>query len=283
MKRSGNDAIRPALRSPANSCQERTSVRQTRSSRCGGRAHGPAHGDGTRAVGETGWCLPWGERPRLRYPAVARPRLQRADSFLAMVKSSFIPRYFRMRSVVEQSTRLLGGCARHHDGDDQQREERLDHRQNLGPLTHNRGVRGAEGGALIEGEEQIVREVRGPAGSTVLVLGELEILALVSIASASSWSTLVDLPVLHGEHDHVRTPKQARVPQGRQGRYRLGGQDYDQEEHAGTHRDRGEADERQTAGGTDGGGLLVGRTGSARSAPPRVRGAEKRAQLSDRP
>jgi hypothetical protein len=96
--------------------------------------------------------------------------------------------------------------ARHHNGNDQQREERLDHGKYLGSLAHDRGVGGAEGRALVEGQEQVVREVRRPAGRAVLILRELKIGTLMVIAPASSRPTLVDLPVLHSEGHHVREP-----------------------------------------------------------------------------
>ncbi len=47
----------------------------------------------------------------------------------------------------------LGGSTGYDHGDDHQRESCLDHRQNLGPLTDDRGVRRAESSALVEGKE----------------------------------------------------------------------------------------------------------------------------------
>src|SRR5215213_4126826 len=94
----------------------------------------------------------------------------------------------------------------HEHGEDQQREHGLHHHQNLRPLTQEGGVRGAEGGARVEGEEEVVQKARGPGAGGLAVevhLGEQEVIADVPFPVPLRRLASVYLPVPDGDRDHV--------------------------------------------------------------------------------
>ena len=79
----------------------------------------------------------------------------------------------------------------HEHGEDQQREQGLHHHQNLRPPAQDSGVGGAEGGARVEGEEEVVQKAGDQARavlSSKFIWGNRTI---VSLSSSFCRSTLV--------------------------------------------------------------------------------------------
>ena len=102
----------------------------------------------------------------------------------------------------------------HEHGEDQEREQRLHHHQNLRPLTQDSGVRGAEGGARVEGEEEVVQKTPGTRRGRSCrrsSFGEQEVLANVPLPEPLRRPASVYLPVPNSERCHVDDPEQGRV------------------------------------------------------------------------
>src|SRR5829696_1987483 len=85
--------------------------------------------------------------------------------------------------VLSRGGERVDGATDEH-GDDRQRDDRLGHREHLRPPTEDRRVRGAEGRASVEREEEVVHEARRPAARHRPALGHLgeeEVLAVVTV------------------------------------------------------------------------------------------------------
>src|ERR1700690_1146628 len=153
------------------------------------------------------------------------------------------------------------------EGNYRQRDERLDHHAGFGPAGKDSGVRGGKGGACVEGEEQIIHEMRGPGGAVPIVIfmscgrivgaqakhlreeeGAVEATARGFAALGTSG---VQLPIPESEDENVGYPKSCGGTQQCVGRLAMLRQALNQKEKGSDH---GECDcavggEREDASG----------------------------------
>src|SRR5262245_27683685 len=116
------------------------------------------------------------------------------------------------------SRRAIWRCGgrRNEQHDDAERNEDLDHCQNLCPACEERRISRTECGTLRERDEQIIDKARMPACTRKLrslVMCNLHLWKKETLAAefslflAQGWPAAIQTPVPQSEHDHIRQPK----------------------------------------------------------------------------
>jgi hypothetical protein len=172
------------------------------------------------------------------------------------------------RAVVAASESLslqdVDGAGGEQD-DGREGDEGLDHHQGLGPAGEDGAVSGGEGGAGVEGEEEVVDEAGGPAGLAHLAagggvqghLGEEEgAVGLCAAQLAGVGAAGVEPPVPGGKDEDVGEPEGACGAEEIARAFAMHGERADEEIEGPDHVDGDDAGEEVTKDPVE--GVVVG-------------------------